>query len=205
MEAPIPVFIKSITVDTGFLIIFAIDEYSVLTYCSDESKRLNSQIRIDDFDPVSSMSPSLGTKCTEGEHSLIKVNHSCIWFVHLLYECKHAMKKWEIMRLREINLSLSSLDVLKPYLVLKIDATNSCGWDLHFSKHPVEHLCAFIQRQVITFLKCLRGDKITNLMLLELWTRVVLLWEPMNGGTNCSLTNSITVDTGFLIIFAIDV
>jgi hypothetical protein len=31
------------------------------------------------------------------------------------------------MRLREIDLSLSSLDVLEPDLVLEIDATDSCG------------------------------------------------------------------------------
>jgi hypothetical protein len=47
------------------------------------------------------------------------------------------------MRLREINLSLSSLDILEPDLVLEIDATNGCGRNLDFSKPSVKHLCAF--------------------------------------------------------------
>ena len=97
------------------------------------------------------------------------------------------MEQWEIMRLREINLSLSSLDVLEPDLVLKIDAAYRCRWDLHFSKHSVNYLCPFNQWQVSAFLKCSWGDKITYLMLLELWARVLLLREAMNGGTKCSL------------------
>ena len=45
------------------------------------------------------------------------------------------------MRLREINLSLSSLDILEPDFVLKIDAPNGCGRNFHFSKPSVKHLC----------------------------------------------------------------
>jgi hypothetical protein len=47
------------------------------------------------------------------------------------------------MRLREINLSLSSLDILEPDFVLKIDAPNGCGRNFHFSKPSVKHLCTF--------------------------------------------------------------
>ena len=150
-------------------------------------KSLDPQIGIDHLDSVSSVSPTLWSKGAEGEHCLIKINNSSIRLLHLLYECAHSMKEWEIMRLREINLSLSSLDILEPDLVLKIDATNGCGRNFHFSKPSVKHLCAFDQWQMSAFLKSLGWDEITNLMLLELWARVILLRETMNWGTNCCL------------------
>jgi len=49
------------------------------------------------------------------------------------------------MWLKEINLSLSSLDILETDLVLEIDAMNGCGRNLDFSKLSVKHLCAFDQ------------------------------------------------------------
>ena len=53
------------------------------------------------------------------------------------------MEECEIVRLREINLSLSPLDVLEPDLVLEIDATDGRWGDHDLTKLSMEQRCTF--------------------------------------------------------------
>ena len=47
------------------------------------------------------------------------------------------------MRLREVNLSLTPLDVLEPDLVLEVDATDGRLGDYDLTKVSMEQRCTF--------------------------------------------------------------
>ena len=52
-----------------------IDEASILTDSSDESKSFDPQIGVDNLDPVPSVGPAFGAERTEGKHGLVEVHH----------------------------------------------------------------------------------------------------------------------------------
>ena len=78
------------------------------------------------------------------------------------------MEERQIMRISEVDLSLASLDVLEPDLVLEVNATDCCRGDHHLTKPPVENLRTLSQRHMGAFRECFRRDKIAFVMLQEL-------------------------------------
>ena len=55
------------------------------------------------------------------------------------------MEQRAVVGIRKVNVSLSSLDVLEPDLVLQVYTTDS-GWgDLDFTKLSMKHVSAFNQ------------------------------------------------------------
>ena len=53
------------------------------------------------------------------------------------------MKEREIVRLREVDLTLTPLDVLEPDLVLEVDASDGRWGDHDLTKLSMEQRCTF--------------------------------------------------------------
>ena len=75
------------------------------------------------------------------------------------------MEQRGVVGIRKVNVSLSSLDVLEPDLVLQVYTTDS-GWgDLYFTKLSMKHVSALNQCQMRGFIKSCLRDKVPNLII----------------------------------------
>ena len=78
------------------------------------------------------------------------------------------MEERQVMRISEVDLALSSLDILELDLVSLIDSTYRCRRDLQFSILPVKHLSTLSQRHMGAFRECFRRNQVSYVMLQEL-------------------------------------
>ena len=133
------------------------------------------------------MSPALRSECPECKHCLINVNHFSVWLLHLIQHWAHSMEQWAVVGIRKVNVSLSSLDVLEPDLVLQVYTTDS-GWgDLDFTKLSMKHVSAFNQWQMRGFIKSCLRDKVPNVMLWELMPARLIDLKHISRSVNRSL------------------
>ncbi len=102
-----------------------VDEAPVLTDGGDERQSLNFQIGVVDPHPVPLVGPALGPERSKGEHRLVQVDDSGLRLVHFFLQLVHTGEQRVLVRVREVDLPLASLDCLQPDLVQQIYSADS--------------------------------------------------------------------------------
>ena len=120
----------------------------MLTDGGDERQSLNFQIGVVDLHPVPLVGPALGPERSKREHRLVKVNYSGLRLVYLMQQLVHAVEQRVIVRVREVDLPLASLDGLEPNLVPQIDAADGRRGDHALAEASVKQLRSLSKGQV---------------------------------------------------------
>ena len=109
---------------------------------------MNFQIGVVDPHPVPLVGPALGPERSKGEHRLVQVDDSGLRLVYLIQQLVHAVEQRVIVRVREVDLPLASLDGLEPDLVPQIYAADSRRGDHALAEASVKQLRSLSKGQV---------------------------------------------------------
>ena len=124
------------------------DEAAVLADGGDERQGLHLQVGVVHLDSVPPVGPVLGPERPEREHRLVQVDDSGLRLVYLIQQLVHAVEQRVIVRVREVDLPLASLDGLEPDLVPQIYAADSRRGDNALAEASVKQLRSLSKGQV---------------------------------------------------------
>ena len=148
----------------------------ILTNSGNERQSFDFQIWVIHLKLIFVIRPALYSKGAECEHGFVKVYNLGLWLIHILQEWVHSEEQCREVRLSEVNLRLTSLNLLKLDFVLDVNIANGWRRDLSFTEFSVKELSTFCERHIGTFLKSGGGDKIRDVMRQELTATRSLVW-----------------------------